>query len=274
MTQPLQAGSRRRIAAARFGAELRRAMKARQVGSKTLGRQADCAPSAIAMWLAGNNLPRLETAIRIAESLQWPKLIPLARAGRTDNCQRCGAAFLNQGGSPKRFCSEDCREVDAALREPPPGRVLAEAVRDELARVHGRSDTAIRRRPLAAALADYNRSDSKRQASVAAFCGGCEPAGVCRAPECELRPVSPLPLALSDKVGDVARKAEGVHGPTHRDAWLAASQAGNARRWARPGEREAQGSATAARFAAMSEEERAEHGRKVSQGRRRAQVAS
>lgn len=286
MTQPLQSGSPRRIAAARFGAELRRAMKARQVGSKTLGRQADCAPSAIAMWLAGNNLPRLDSAIRIAESLQWPKLIPLARAGRTDNCQRCGAAFVNQGGRPKRFCTEECRQIDLALREPPPGRVLAEAVRDELARVHGRSDTAIRRRPLAAALADYNRSDSKRQArvdrsarrlsivqaSVAAFCGGCEPAGVCQAPECELRPVSPLPLALSDKVGDVAHKAEGVHGPTHRDAWLAASQAGNARRWARPGEREAQGSATAARFAAMSDDERAEHGRKVSQGRRRARV--
>jgi hypothetical protein len=283
MTVPLQAGSPRRIAASKFGAELRRAMKARGVGSKSLGPQAGCAPSAIAMWLAGNNLPRLETAVRLAESLQWPKLVPLARAGRTDNCQRCGAEFVNNGGKPKRFCTEECRQIDTVLRDPPPGRALAEVVRDELARVRGTTG-AVARKPLAAALAQYNRSDSKRQArvdrsarrltviqaSVGAFCNACEPSGICQTPECELRPVSPLPIGLSDKVGDIARRPEGVHGPASQAAWLEAQRAANARRWDRPGERERAAEVVRRRIGAPGSAERAEHGRKVSEGRRRA----
>lgn len=282
MTVPLQAGSPRRIAASKFGAELRRAMKAREVGSKSLAPQAGCAPSAIAAWLAGNNLPRLETAVRLAESLRWPKLVPLARAGRNDNCGRCGAEFTNNGGTLTKFCSRECRDIDVALREPPPGRALAEVVRDELARVHGTTG-AVARKPLAAALAHYNRSDSKRQArvdrsarrltvvqaSVGAFCRGCEPSGICRTPECELRPVSPLPLGVSDKVGDIAHRPEGPHGPTHRAAWLAATRAGNARRWDRPGERERQGEATRTRYAALTPVQREARGRRISVARRR-----
>jgi hypothetical protein len=260
-------------------------MAARQVGSKTLGPQAGCAPSAIGSWRAGNNLPRLETAGRLAESLQWPKLLTLARAGRTDHCQRCGAEFSNEGGAPKRFCSDECRAVDTQLRQPPPGRALADAVRTELERVGGKPGVYIRRRPLQAALRQYTGSDSKRQArvdrsarqltviaaSVGAYCRSCEPEGVCHAADCELRPVSPLPLAVSAKEADIARRPPGTHGsPENHEAWLTAQRTANERRWSRPGEREAQSRATRERWAALTTEQRAERGRVISAARRAA----
>lgn len=288
MTVPLQAGSPRRIAAERFGTELRKAMAARSVGSKTLGPQAGCAPSAISQWRQGNNLPRLETAARLAESLHWPRLLELARAGRVDHCQRCGTEFSNEGGKPKRFCSDECRKVDEALRQPPAGRALADAVRAELDRVHGQPGVYMRRRPLAAALDEYVRSDSKRlaridrsarqlavaNAAVAAFCAGCEPEGVCRTADCPLRALSPLPLAVSAKQASDARPAEGVHGPSHRAAWLEATRGGNERRWSRPGERERQADETRARWDALTPDERAARRRLISEGRRRPAVAS
>lgn len=150
MTRHLSPTSPRLVAASRFGAELNRAMRARQVGSKTLGAQAGSAPSAIAAWRAGQNLPRLDTATRLADSLRWPKLVELAKAGRVGVCRRCGAEFTNEGGQAKLYCSTDCRAIDTQLREPPPGRALADAVRAELERVGGKDGVYMRRRPLRA----------------------------------------------------------------------------------------------------------------------------
>jgi transcriptional regulator with XRE-family HTH domain len=266
VTIRLAPSSPRRVAASRFGAELRVAMLKRQVGQHRLAEAVGCGSSAIAVWKAGDNLPRTDTAQRLADALDWPKLIVIAREGRTGSCVRCGGPFINEGGSPKRFCSAECRDVDEQLRQPPAGRALAEAIKAELDRVKGSTDS-IRRKPLAAALTRYVRSDSKRvvrverserrlrvvQESVAAFCGACEPSGVCRTPECELRPVSPLPLALDpDKVGQGVRERLDPHTPD----WLAAVQAANAERWARPGERELQSARTTAMQAARTPEER------------------
>ncbi|MGH2465415.1 MAG: helix-turn-helix domain-containing protein [Candidatus Limnocylindrales bacterium] len=267
MTQPLSINSPRRQAAAKFGAELRRAMLKREVSQKVLARATGCAVSAVAMWKAGGNLPRLDTVVRLVDALDWPALMAIAREARSGHCQRCGREFINEGGSPKRYCSPECQNVDAQLRQPPPGRLLADAVRAELGR-----DGIVRRRPLATALAGYSRSDSKRQAridrsarqlevvqaSVDAMCAGCEPLGVCRTPECALRPVSPLPLALRpDLTADEPIRPEGPWGPANRERMTAAIAAASQRRWARDGEREAQSARMRARHAAATPEEHA-----------------
>ena len=280
--KPLQPGSPRRIAAARFAAELRKAMVARSVSVKRLAEATGSAPSAIATWKDGDNLPRTDTAARLAEALDWPKLAAIVREGRVGSCARCGRAFTNDGGAPKRFCSAECREVDAMLRDRAPVSELADAVRAEVARVHG-TTAVISRKALTRALDVYGRSEAKRvtrnrslerraqtiQAAVDAMCAGCEPAGVCRTPECALRSVSPLSLALQpDKTAGEVRKPEGPWGPLFRDAQLVAIRDANAERWARPGERERASASMAARFA--TPELRAEAGRRVSIGRRRA----
>lgn len=283
MTVPLSPGSSRFAAARRFGEELDRAMRTRNVGAKRLGPATGTAISAIGNWRAGLNLPRYDTALRMAAALEWPVLADIVRAARSGRCERCSAEFVNEGGAPKRFCSTACRHIDEQLRRPTAGAELAAVVRAELERrrreVSGGRDT---NEVLERALATYARSDALRRQrvdqqgrhlathrqAVEAMCRGCEPEGRCRDAGCALRPVSPLPLIRLADNTDVATvaPAEGVHGPTHRARWLSAVRAANAERWGRPGEREAASAAMTARWERMSDEERAEHGRRVSAG--------
>lgn len=283
MTQPLAPGSPRRIAASRFGTELVKAMTARNASVKRLAEATGAAPSAIATWKGGDNLPRTETAIRLADALDWPKLVTIVQEGRVGLCVRCSRRYTNEGGTPKRFCSSECREVDAMLRDRLPVSELATAVRAELDRVHG-TTAAVSRKVLTRAVTEYGRSEAKRvtrnrslerrtltiQAAVDAMCAGCEPSGACRTTECALRPVSPLPLAHDQRSADEIRKPEGAWGPSFRDKQLVVIREANAERWSRPGERERQSAGNTARLAALTPEERAERGRRISVGRRRA----
>lgn len=270
--KPLSPDSPRRIAAARFGAELRKAMLARNVGAKRLSTAIRTGTSAVAVWLAGSNIPRTDTAARLADALDWPKLVDLARAGRSGTCARCGRPFVNEGGAPKRYCTAECREVAGQLRAVSGRATLAQAVGAELDRVHG-TNAGLSRKTLGAALAEYARSESRRttrsrsletrlgviQMAVDAMCAGCEPLGVCRDGDCALRPVSPLPLALKpDKVAAEIAPADGAWGEAHRPAMLVTMRAANATRWARPGERERASAAMTERHLSRTPEAQAE----------------
>lgn len=78
-------------------------MLARKVGAKRLSAAIQTGTSSVAVWRNGDNLPRTDTAQRLADTLNWPKLLTIAREGRTGHCERCGEPFINEGGSPKRF---------------------------------------------------------------------------------------------------------------------------------------------------------------------------
>jgi hypothetical protein len=216
-------------------------MKARGIGAPSLSKQTGCVTSAIACWRGGENLPRLETAVRLSEALSWPPLADIVRDSRAGACQHCGRGFLNQGGAPKRYCSSECRDIAATIRD---GKGV----------------------PARAAVAE--RRLARHVGAVAAFCAGCEPAGLCRDSACALRPVSPLPLSKGGDDAMPVHKPEGAWGPTSRPVMLTAIRAANAERWERPGEREAMSERQRAHFAAMTHEERAERGRRVSAGRR------
>lgn len=279
MTIPLRPDSPRRADARRFGDELRRAMTARRASSKRLVAAIGITTSSLGNYRAGTNLPRLSTARRLAEVLDWPRLVTIVAEGRRGTCARCGREWFNEGGSPKRFCSTACRDVDAQLRAPTAGFALSEAVAAAI------SDGTTAALP--DALAVYRRSDAHRIIrrdltagelsrhidAVAAMCAACEPAGRCRDADCPLRPVSPLRLAGEERPVGVLRPAEGRWGPTHRETTLRLVRVANARRWARPGERERMAAMSRDRFAAMTPEERAEHSRRVSAARRRKDVA-
>ena len=185
------------------------------------------------------NLPRLDTAIRLAECLSNDLLAEIVREARTENCQRCGTPFLNEGGAPKKYCTEECLRIAAKIRQ-------ALASKTPL-----RSQLNVAKQDLAATVDEL----TSHKASVLAMCRTCEPFGYCRTPTCALRLVSPLPLAYGLKEVSLATPAEGAWGPEHREEMLAVVRRANARRWSKPGEREAQSEAMLQRHATSTPEE-------------------
>jgi hypothetical protein len=103
------------------------------------------------------------------------------------------------------------------------------------------------------------------------MCGSCEPLGLCRTPACDLRGVSPLPLATSNPDVVTAVPPPGRWGqPGAREGFSDHLR----ERWQEPGRKEAQAERSRARWAALSEDERAELTQKMvgAQGRFRQQA--
>jgi DNA-binding XRE family transcriptional regulator len=247
MTVELSRTSERLPAARRFADELRRSMAEHKVGQRRLGKLTGCASSAVAQWRMARNLPRLDTAIRLAECLSNARLAEIVREARTQACLRCGTPFLNEGGAPKKYCSERCLTVAAKIRN-----VLG--------------DRTPARKKLTAMRADLKATQESLlefQVSLQEMCRSCEPAGYCRTPGCPLRPVSPLSLAFGLKDVPLATKAPGAWSPRYREKQLEAIRAGNAIRWAKPGERDAHAERMRERHASHSAEQHEEWVKKI-----------
>lgn len=214
-------------------------MAQHKVGQRRLGQLTGCASSAVAQWRMARNLPRLDTAVRLAECLSNERLAEIVREARTQRCLRCGTAFLNEGGAPKKYCSERCLTIAAKIRN-----VLG--------------DRTPARKKLTAMRADLKATQdelAEHKVSIESMCGSCEPAGYCRTPECPLRLVSPLPLAFGLKDVPLASKAPGAWGPQNREKHLVAIREAMEIRWSKPGEREAQSELMRARHASHSAEQ-------------------
>lgn len=247
MTQELSRNSPRLPAARRFADELRKSMAEHKVGQTRLGKLTGCAASAVAQWRMARNLPRLDTAIRLAECLSNERLTDIVREARTQRCLRCGTPFLNEGGAPKKYCSERCLTVAAKIRN-----VLG--------------DRTPARKKLTAMRADLKATQdelAEHKVSIESMCGSCEPAGYCRTPACPLRLVSPLTLAFGLKDVPLATKAPGAWSPQHREKQLEAIREANAVRWSKPGERDAQSERMRDRHAQHSVEQHEEWVRKI-----------
>lgn len=168
VTHVIPSTSTKHDRAIRFGRELERAMKARGVGSRTIAEPIGASRTSIMYWRTGRILPRIETARKLAAVLSWPKLETLAIELRRKACLTCGTEFVDDSGSDNRtYCSASCQRVKEKTR-------VGEDRRTRAARAE--------------------RQLTIHQRAVAAYCGGCEPSGRCVTPECDLRPVSPLPL--------------------------------------------------------------------------------
>lgn len=160
---------RRRAAAARFGVLLRRAMTRRAMTGVTLGSMTGISAPDISEARHGGSLPSLPRAGLLADALDWPGLVELMVELRTSACTVCGATFVDGTNALRQlYCTPAC------------GITIQNRKRRD-----SRGDAGILERNRLATL----------QQAVAAYCRGCEPAGLCRDAECPLRPVSPLPLA-------------------------------------------------------------------------------
>jgi len=289
--QPLSSTSQRRSVAPKFAAELRRAMRERGGSTKRLCEATRIPRSSLGYYLAGRNLPTIEVAQRLTDTLEWPRLLQLVLEARTVRCARtgCPRQFTFEGGKPKLYCSEDCAQLAQKMRagaegHDTGGKRLYEVVRAELDDAK-RAGRAVRKGALEVGLAVYARSDSKRHEkftraqrridgyaeAVDAMCRSCEPEGLCRDDVCPLRAFSPLPLAGSytaNRPSGLMREAEGSWHPKHRAKTLEAIRDAAQERWNRPGERERMSEITRARWAGMSPEERTAAGQAISEARR------
>lgn len=154
--------------AIKFGRELDRAMKTRGVGRRNVAHGIGSSDTSVMYWRTGRILPRIVTAQKLADALEWPRLASLAIELRRKRCIVDDVEFVDDSGSDNRvYCSLSCQKVK------------------------GKRDVGTDRRTRAAIA---ERRLIVHQRAVAAFCGSCEPGGQCFAAECELRPVSPLPL--------------------------------------------------------------------------------
>lgn len=291
--QPLSSTSQRRSIAPKFAAELRRAIRAAGGSTKRVSEATHVPRSNLGYYLGARNLPTIEVARRLAETLDAPRLLELVLAARTVRCARsgCPRSFTYEGGKPKLYCSEDCRVLAEKMRagedgHDTGGKRLYEVIRGELEDAR-RSKGAIRRAAIEVGLAAYVASDAKRHAkftklqrridgqaeAIDAMCRSCEPEGLCREEECPLRAFSPLPLAGSyteHRPSGQLRVVEGSWGPHNRPKTLVAIREAAERRWSRPGARVEQRERAKAFFAGLTPDQRAEHGRKISAGRRAA----
>ena len=170
MTSPIAPESPRRAIARRFGLELDRVIAARGKSLRGLAAESGVARTAMYFYRDGVNLPSLEVAGRLADALDWPRLVAIVEEARSGTCEECARSFASTAGSGnRRFCSEDCR------RRAYSRRVHLRPARDR------------------AVVAE--RTSARYVAAVDAFCRSCELDGACRTPGCPLRIVSPLPLA-------------------------------------------------------------------------------
>jgi hypothetical protein len=163
--------STKRDRAIRFGRELERAMRTRDVGARVVAEAVGSGRNSIRHWRDGRMLPRLDTARRLAEALDWPRLASLADELRRKACPIDGVTFVDDSGSDNRvYCAPDCQRVAEKRRI---GSTIDKRAAVAERRLHAHT------------------------AAVAAYCAGCEPSGRCVTAECPLRPVSPLPLFAS-----------------------------------------------------------------------------
>ena len=197
MTHLISTSSTKKDRAIRFGAELNRAMKARDVGRRTVAEAVGSSGTSVMYWRTGRLLPRIETAQRLATALTWPRLASLAIELRKKRCLVDDVEFVDDSGSDNRvYCSASCQ------------------------RVKHKSVVGVDRRQRAARA---ERALLVHRRAVAAYCTACEPGGRCVTPECELRPVSPLPLfeERDDVVLAVHSKGNGYRDPAARAARIA-----------------------------------------------------
>jgi Helix-turn-helix domain len=250
VTYTIPPGTPKAVKAAAFGRELTKAMQARDIPMKEAARAAGIGRTAIEHYRTGAILPKTRTARALADVLDWPKLAEMADAARQFVCARpgCGRVYRHEGGGPRKYCSSAC--VTQAEAQRTASKRLRQAGQTDDGRTRAAAIAQLRS---AARIADERAQVA--ETAIAAMCRSCEPAGLCRTPECALRAVSPLPLDSGRR--PVPRTLTAIRKEiANRPEVIAKRVEGSNRRWARPGERQLQSDRTTAMHAARTPEEK------------------
>jgi transcriptional regulator with XRE-family HTH domain len=159
--------------ARRWGSALTVEMARQGISVNELARRTGWQKATISDYRRGEHLPLVGRAGAIAEVLAAPRLLALCVSLRTVTCDECERTFVRdkRGGNQQRWCTFACKD---RYRK----RVTYAADR---AWTGKRYDT-------------WQRIAKRLQGRVDAMCRSCEPDGLCRQADCELRGVSPLPI--------------------------------------------------------------------------------
>lgn len=226
-----------------FAVELVRALTKRNVTQRSLAAALGVSQRQVWYWASGRTLPYIANAARITDALDWPSIVEIVRLGRTVPCRTCGRRVVSEvSNASRRYCDETCRRVGVKA-----GRQ---------GQVPDSRDGKI----------------ARLTAAVDAMCRACEPAGVCSDGSCALRLVSPLPLRAGLALVQLAEDGR-------RSRWddPAARERASVvlrERWAKSADRrERVSKANRETWAAMTPEQRAARGRRISEGIRRRKAA-
>lgn len=155
--------------AQKWGRFLLRRIRARGLLLSDVALAVGTQPSAMSEWCRGRKMPQAYYAEAIADAVGDERLWSYWKMLRTKQCGLCGVDFLDLGRNGKaRYCSEAHAKLG-----------VKRAARQARGNAYKLDRAAL----------------SVHREAVAAYCGDCEPAGICRTPECPLRRVSPLPLS-------------------------------------------------------------------------------
>lgn len=199
MTHTIGPDSPKAAIAAELGRELTKAVTTRGIPYKEVERVTGIGHTTMDNYRRGVSFPKTAAAAILAQVLDWPKLLEIVKRGRTGRCRRpgCGRTFYNEGGTPKAYCNVTCRKLHEneriASRRIRQGGQLAARTPAGIMTESRRKAEAIRLLRSGLTIAE-DRNVILLEA-IAAMCRDCEPEGVCRTPDCPLRPHSPLPLA-------------------------------------------------------------------------------
>lgn len=173
---------------AQFGAALSRRIADRGLTAAALSRITGIHDSQLGNYRHGRTMPEPEQMARIAVALEAPGLVEMYDEVLARECDYCGRRFRKhpRANMRHRFCTTRCKEhwqIDVGKQR----RLVArpDVIEHLRSRLSGKEN---RISDLLAERATYSEA-------VSAFCRSCEWDGICKAPGCELRPVSPLPLA-------------------------------------------------------------------------------
>lgn len=257
MTYTIPPDSPKAVKARAFGREMVKACRARDIPLKGLARSIGIGHTALDHYRQGVVLPKTATAHAIAEVLDWPRLAEIVEQARTFVCGRpgCERTYRHEGGGPRRYCTPDCVRIAVAQRMA--SRRLRQAGQKDDGRLRAAAIAQLRS---AARIADERAVAA--EISIAAYCRGCEPEGLCRMADCPLRPFSPLPLVTHEVLERPRTNAE-IRVEINRKAKPARSAA-MTRRWADPAWREKQVALSQAVLVRMTPEQLAARGRAIS----------
>lgn len=154
--------------------ELRRAMTERGVKPRDVYETLGIQREHFYRISKGTAYPSHELAVRLADLLVCDRLVQVSLARSRRECVNCGKEFF-ANHSRRRHCTRQCAyswsERNRRPRNAP--RDLSRKLRTDAL------ETRLR----------------MHYEAVSAYCRGCSPEGLCVEPACDLRPVSPLPLA-------------------------------------------------------------------------------